>query len=274
MFGDLLQVGGERSDRVVDLVAPALVHQRHRHADRLLHLAKQFDGQGGEIVDEVERVLDLVRDARGELAERGHILRLDQIGLRRLQLAIRSLGRIARGADLLFAVLAFGDVGVDQHEPTLGNRIVAHLDHAPVGTSPLVHGLPVAKSQQPERQLIGIGAELAALRQVLYILRVGAVRGHRPIRHIEDRLEPAVPGDQTGCRIEHGDPVSHVLRGLARQRRVAFSSAVVDLASQIGDRWFLRRAHRDASRAGCDEGKHRGGCSTRSGYPFTALAVV
>ena len=51
----------------------------------------------GEIVDEVERVLDLVRDAGGQLAERGHLLGLDQLGLRRLQIAQRRLRRVARG---------------------------------------------------------------------------------------------------------------------------------------------------------------------------------
>jgi hypothetical protein len=37
------------------------------------------------VIDEVERVLDLVRDAGGQLPERGHFLGLDQARLRSLQ---------------------------------------------------------------------------------------------------------------------------------------------------------------------------------------------
>ena len=44
---------------------------------------------GGEIVDEIERVLDLVRNAGGELAERGELLRLHQAVLRGAQLLQR-----------------------------------------------------------------------------------------------------------------------------------------------------------------------------------------
>ena len=38
-----------------------------------------------KIVDEVERVFDLVRDPGGQLAEGRHLLRMDEAGLRRLQ---------------------------------------------------------------------------------------------------------------------------------------------------------------------------------------------
>ena len=52
---------------------------------RLLQLVEQLAREAGEVVDEVQRVLDLVRDAGGELAERGHLLGLDQVGLGCLQ---------------------------------------------------------------------------------------------------------------------------------------------------------------------------------------------
>ena len=65
---------------------------RQQRVGRLLQLVEQLDRQAGEVVDEVQRVLDLVGDAGGELAERGHLLGLDQVGLRRLQ----SLQRIAQ----------------------------------------------------------------------------------------------------------------------------------------------------------------------------------
>ena len=58
----------------------------------LLQLVQQLDREAGEVVDEVQRVLDLVSDAGGELAERGHLLGLDQVGLGRLQ----ALQRVAQ----------------------------------------------------------------------------------------------------------------------------------------------------------------------------------
>ena len=45
---------------------------------RFHQLIDQLDRERGEIVHEVERVLDFMRDAGGELAERGELLRLDQ----------------------------------------------------------------------------------------------------------------------------------------------------------------------------------------------------
>ena len=46
-------------------------------ASSLLQLVEQLGRERGEIVDEVERVLDLMGDAGGELAERGELFRLD-----------------------------------------------------------------------------------------------------------------------------------------------------------------------------------------------------
>ena len=43
-----------------------------------LQLIDQFGRDAGEIVDEIERVLDLVRDTGGELTKRGELLRLHQ----------------------------------------------------------------------------------------------------------------------------------------------------------------------------------------------------
>src|SRR5262249_38167821 len=45
---------------------------------RLPQFINQFDRDAGEIVDEIERVLDLVSNARGELTKRGQFLRLHQ----------------------------------------------------------------------------------------------------------------------------------------------------------------------------------------------------
>ena len=68
-----------------ELGALVLVRLGQQGVDRLLQLVEQLDREAGEVVDEVQRVLDLVRDAGGELAERGHLLGLDQVGLGGLQ---------------------------------------------------------------------------------------------------------------------------------------------------------------------------------------------
>ena len=75
-----------------------VAERRQRRRRRLLQLVEQFDRQPGEIVDEIERVLDLVGDPGGQLAERGHLLGLDQIGLRRLQFARAPLSAASRAA--------------------------------------------------------------------------------------------------------------------------------------------------------------------------------
>jgi hypothetical protein len=63
----------------------------------VVQLVDQLGRQRGEIVDEIERVLDLVRDAGGELAERGELLGLHQAVLRGAQVVerLRQLPRCA-----------------------------------------------------------------------------------------------------------------------------------------------------------------------------------
>jgi hypothetical protein len=73
---DLFEIGPDRRDELADFrarmrVEPALPEQ-------LAQLVQQLARQVGKIVHEIERVLDLVSNPRGELAERGEFLRLDQ----------------------------------------------------------------------------------------------------------------------------------------------------------------------------------------------------
>ena len=51
----------------------------------------EFDRELGEVVDEVERVLDLVGDARRQLPQRGHLFGMDEQGLGVMQLGQGSL---------------------------------------------------------------------------------------------------------------------------------------------------------------------------------------
>ena len=71
-------------------------------AKRLPQFVDQFDRDGREIVDEIERVLDLVRDAGGQLAERGELLGLDQA--------------VLRGPQVLQRLRQFAGAGLDAFE--------------------------------------------------------------------------------------------------------------------------------------------------------------
>ncbi len=73
--------------KFVDLL-PYLVVE-HGRCEHLVQLVDQFPRQRREIVDEIERVLDFVRDAGGELAERGKLFGLHQAILRGAQFVER-----------------------------------------------------------------------------------------------------------------------------------------------------------------------------------------
>ena len=102
--------------------------------DRVSELVDEFARQRRVIVDEIERVLDLVRDARRELAEGGQLLRLDEAVLRLAQI-------VERRGELLRSGLNFVE------EPS-----VLDCDHGLVGES--AHHLDLALR---ERDRIGPG---------------------------------------------------------------------------------------------------------------------
>ena len=79
----------------------------------LLQLVQQLDREAGEVVDEVQRVLDLVGDAGGELAERGHLLGLDQVGLGRLQ-ALQRVAQLGEQPHILDGDHGLGGEGLQQ----------------------------------------------------------------------------------------------------------------------------------------------------------------
>ena len=92
VLGDLFEVAAQHVDDLVDSGALVLAEHRHGRGRRLPQFLQQFARQVGEVIDEVERVLDLVRDAGGQLAERGHLLRLDQPVLGAAQIGECCLG--------------------------------------------------------------------------------------------------------------------------------------------------------------------------------------
>ena len=105
VLGDLFEVAGQHVDDLVDLGALLVAERRQCRCRGFLQLVQQFARQTGKVVDEVERVLDLVGDAGGQLPQGGHLLGLDQACLGRLELlecgrdrAARLFGRIAGAA--------------------------------------------------------------------------------------------------------------------------------------------------------------------------------
>ena len=65
MLGDLFQVAREQVERLANRSALRLIERRHCGFRCFRQLFEQLDGQAGEVVDEVERVLDLVGDPGG-----------------------------------------------------------------------------------------------------------------------------------------------------------------------------------------------------------------
>ena len=96
-FRLLFSVVGQIVDFGTQFGGDGQLFRRHR----VVQFVEQIDGEIGKIVDEVERVLDLVRDAGGKLAERGHLLRLHQPVLRAAQIDQRGLGDGACPAGVL-----------------------------------------------------------------------------------------------------------------------------------------------------------------------------
>ncbi len=124
MLDDLRQVARQCRDQVVRIRARLRCQRLDGRAKHLLQLKQKLLRQTGKVVDEVQRVLDLMGNACSELAKRRHLFGVDQVGLGRLQLTIGLLHRPARFCGtisgclkLLFALLGCGDVCPDGHRP-------------------------------------------------------------------------------------------------------------------------------------------------------------
>ena len=95
---NLVEVAADGADQFVRLAVGGFV--ACSALDRFSELVDELARQGRVIVDEIERVLDLVRDPGGELAEGGELLRLDEAVLRLAQI-------VERGGELLRSGLHF-----------------------------------------------------------------------------------------------------------------------------------------------------------------------
>jgi len=67
-LGDLFEIAGQHPNRLVDLGALVVFECGDRWGGGLLQLVEQLDRQVGEIINEIERVLDLMGDPSGQLA--------------------------------------------------------------------------------------------------------------------------------------------------------------------------------------------------------------
>ncbi len=176
-------------------------------------------------------------DAGGQLAERGHLLGLDQARLRGLQLAERPLGGVAGGMDLGLGALALGDVAVDQHKAADRHRVVPHLDDPPIGAGALGRPLGADDFGQPAHFRLDIDRTVLAMRgKITDILGKVRTLGQHLVGQVEDLLEIAVPRGEPQLGVEHRDPVAHIVEGDPQLRL-----ALADLVEQPG---IVHRDHR------------------------------
>ena len=237
VLGDLVEVAAQHLDDLVDRGALVVAERRHGRRRRLLQLQQQFARQLGEIVDEIERVLDLVRDPGGQLAECRHLLGVQQARLRRLQFLQRALGGVARRADLGLGALALGDVAVDQHNPAARHRVAAHLDDPAIRARPLGRPLRPDPFRQPAHLRFDIDRAVFAMRGEVAD-KIGDARplGEERIGEFEDPLEIQVPRGEPQLAVEHRHPVAHIVEGDAQ-----LGLALADLVEQPG---IVHRDHR------------------------------
>jgi hypothetical protein len=69
VLGDFCEIAGQHRDDFIDIGEFVAVERRQCRRRGLLQFVEQFDREAGEVVDEVERVLDLVSNAGGQLAQ-------------------------------------------------------------------------------------------------------------------------------------------------------------------------------------------------------------
>jgi hypothetical protein len=79
--GTVVAVGGDHDMWVNSSSSSRFWSSKSNRFESIAEFIDQFIGERGEIVDEIEWVLDLVRDTCGQLPERRHFLGMEQAGL-------------------------------------------------------------------------------------------------------------------------------------------------------------------------------------------------
>jgi len=102
VLDDFFEIAGQRLHDFIDLGTSVVAEGGYCRRCCLFQLIQKLDREICKVVDEIERVLDLVGDAGSQLAECCHLLGMQQARLRRLQVAQRPLGGVPCGLDLRF----------------------------------------------------------------------------------------------------------------------------------------------------------------------------
>jgi hypothetical protein len=214
VLDDLPQISCQHGDYLGNLGAFAGIGRAGRACRGILQLIQQLDRKTRKVVDEVEWIFDLVRDASRHLPKRRHFLCVDEARLRRLQLAQCCLCGVARGANGLFGVLSLRDVCVDQHEATVRHRIAADLDNAAVGPCALIAHLQPSIVDRATKLRFEIGRdEFAPISEIAEILGTSRPPGEEGLWQLNQLLEIAVPGSQSPRGVEHDDTIAHIVEG-------------------------------------------------------------
>jgi hypothetical protein len=222
------EIAGQHDDGLVDLRSDVLVQGRDAGRRGFLQLVQQFDRQPGEVVDEVQRVLDLVGDAGGQLAQGGHLLGMNEARLRRAQFGERRLGGVARGADLGLGALPLGNVAEHQDKAATRDRIATDLDDLPVRPGALEPRLAPAVLDPLAEFGLHITV-LAALGEIAEIFGKGRALRQERVRQVQDLLEIHVPGGEAQLVVEHRDAVAHIVKSDAQ-----LGLTLADLLEQTG----------------------------------------
>jgi hypothetical protein len=160
VFGNFFEIAGQHSHNFVDTGALVLGEPGYRGPRGLLKFLEQFDRQAGEIVDEIQRVLDLVSNAGGRLAERGHLLRLNEPVLGRPQPGQCRLRRLLSLFQFTVALFKVRDIGVDGHQRSVLGRVIADLEPRAAAQMLDARTASASASQQRGQPCLGIAADI------------------------------------------------------------------------------------------------------------------
>ena len=234
-----------------------------------LEVLGELDREPGEVVDEVERVLDLVRDAGGELPQRGQLFRLHELVLRLAELGQRRLQPLVRGGELLV-----GRLHLARAFELGGGALVLGAERLGLGAAALGLGLGLARlglgRLGAELGLAALGARALDAEQARPLPAVGpdepedgqrAEGQHGPQRapprrlHLHGQARRGVAPDAVGgARLDHEAVVAGAEVGVGRLARAAgLAPGVVEAVEAVAVAVLVRLAKVEAGEA---EGHH------------------
>ena len=160
---------------------------------------------------------------------------MNQVGLRRPQLAQRGFGGVPRRADLLLRTLTLGDVAVDQDKAAARHGIAPDLDDPPVRARPLEAHFPLRIFNVAAHLRLKIGrAIFAAIGEIAEVLRKARPTAEEGVRQIEHLLKITVPRGKPQLLVEPGDTVGHIVESDTQHRLLLaeLGGALLDLVLQ------------------------------------------